>query len=66
MNKSADLTEGYFGGGDGILHWRPYEGARSLSHYDFNVDFGIRPAVDRNINQPPYNMGKHYRIVAGY
>ncbi len=66
VNMNADLYEGYFGGGDGILHWRPYGGGRSLSHYDFNVDFGIRPAQDRNPNPPPYIPSRHYRIVYGY
>jgi hypothetical protein len=67
INKNVNLEEGYFGGGNGILNWRPYEGGRSLSHYDFNVDFGIRPAQDRNPNPPPpYHPSSHYRIVWGY
>jgi hypothetical protein len=61
VNKSTDLTSAYFSGGNEVLNWRPYQSSRSLSHYDFNVDFGIRPAVDRTINP-----SGHYRIVDGY
>ena len=66
VNNDAEIYEGYFGGGNGILDWRPYSGGRSLSHYDFNVDFGIREAQDRNSNPPPYYSPRHYRIVWGY
>jgi len=66
VNKSENLEKTYFGGGNGILNWRPYSGGRSLSHYDFNVDFGIRYATDRNPNPPPYVPSMHYRIVDGY
>lgn len=66
INKNVNLEEGYFGGGNGTLSWNPYGGGRSLSHYDFNVDFGIRPAQDRNPNPPPYTPSSHYRIYWGY
>jgi hypothetical protein len=66
VNDNVNYVEGYFGEGDGILNWRPYSGGRSLSHYDFNVDFGIRPPQDRNPNPPPYFPSVHYRIVSGY
>ncbi|WP_462252588.1 hypothetical protein [Ferruginibacter sp.] len=66
VNKAETLEEGYFSGGNGILNWRPYSGGRSLSHYDFNVDFGIRVATDRNPNPPPYFFPHPYRIVSGY
>ena len=66
VNNSVALEEGYFGGGNGILDWRAYGGGRSLSHYDLNVDFAIRPAVDRTPNPPAYTPSRHYRIVYGY
>ena len=66
VNKSINFEEGYFGGGNGTLSWNPYGAGRSLSHYDFNVDFGIRPAQDRNPNPPPYTPSRHYRIYWGY
>ena len=66
VNKSENLEKGYYGGGNGILNWRPYSGGRSLSHYDFNVDFGIRYATDRNPNPPAYVPSRHYRIFWGY
>lgn len=66
VNKDTELYESYFGGGDGVLHWRPYSAGRSLSHYDFHVDFGIRPAQDRNPNPPPYYPSMHYNIKSGY
>ena len=51
--------------GDGVLHWRAYSGGRSLSHFDFNVDFGIR-IPNGNPNVPAFIPSKHYRIVYGY
>jgi len=66
VNKNQNLEEGYYGGGNGILSWRPYSGGRSLSHYDFSVVFGIRHATDRNPNPPPYISSGLYRIVSGY
>lgn len=66
VNKAETLEEGYFSGGNGILNWRPYSGGRSLSHYDFNVDFGIRYSTDRNPNPPAYFFPHPYRIVSGY
>jgi hypothetical protein len=66
IDENVNFEEGYFGGGDGVLRWNPYGGGRSLSHYDFNVDFGIRPAQDRNPNPPPYTPSRHYRIYWGY
>ncbi len=66
VNESVELFENYFGGGDGVIHWRPFSGGRSLSHYDFHVDFGIRPAQDRNPNPPPYVPSQHYNIKSGY
>ena len=65
VNKTELLEEGYFSGGNGILNWRPYSGGRSLSAYDVNVEFGIRPATDRNPNPPAYITDSH-RIVWGY
>jgi hypothetical protein len=65
VNKAETLEEGYFGGGDGILNWRPYTSGRSLSHYDFKVDFGIRYSTDRNPNPPAYFIDSH-RIISGY
>lgn len=65
VNKAETFEEGYFGGGNGILNWRPYSGGRSLSHYDFKVDFGIRDATDRNPNPPAYIIDPH-RITSGY
>lgn len=62
ISKTEDLEEDFMGGGDGILHWRPYSGGRSLSHYDFTVSFGIRPSVDRNPAPPPYFFPRQYRI----
>ncbi len=66
INNNVNMEQGYFGGGNGALSWNPYGGGRSLSHYDFNVDFGIRPATDRNPNPPPYTPSRHYRIYWGY
>ena len=66
VNNSVAMEEGYFGGGNGILDWRAYSGGRSLSHYDFNVDFAIREAVDRTPTPPPYIPSSHYRIYWGY
>ncbi len=66
VNESVNLFEGYFGGGDGILNWRPYGGGRSLSHFDFNVDFGIRATQDRTPNPQPYIPSRRYRIFYGY
>lgn len=66
VKNSVSLEEGYYEGGDGVLSWRSYGGGRSLSHYDFNVDFAIRLATDRNPNPPPYAPSRHYRIVWGY
>lgn len=66
VNKAETLEEGYFSGGGGILNWRSYSGGRSLSHFDFNVDFGIRVATDRNPNPPAYFFPRHYRIISGY
>ncbi|MGQ0739235.1 MAG: hypothetical protein ACT4OJ_09270 [Bacteroidota bacterium] len=65
-NINAELYESYYAAGNGVLHWRPFSGGRSLSHYDFNVDFGIRQAQDRNPNPPPYIPSEHYRIMWGY
>lgn len=66
VNLSEALDEHYISGGDGILNWRPYSSGRSLSHYDFNVDFAIRPAQDRTANPLPYIPSPHYRIFYGY
>ena len=66
VNANANIEEGYFGGGNGTLSLNPWGGGRSLSHYDFTVDFGIRPAVDRNPNPPPYHPSGPFRIVLGY
>jgi hypothetical protein len=66
INENVNFEEGYFGGGDGVLSWNPYGGGRSLSHYDFNVDFGIRPAQDRNPNPPPFYPSGPFRIYWGY
>ncbi len=66
INENVNFEQGYFGGGNGVLSWNPYGGGRSLSHYDLNVDFGIRPAQDRNPNPPAYTISRHYRIYWGY
>lgn len=66
VNNNVVMEEGYFGGGNGILDWRAYSGGRSLSHYDFNVDFAIRESVDRTPTPPPYIPSIHYRIYWGY
>lgn len=66
VNNNVDLQEDFFGGGNAILDWRPYSGGRSLSHYDFNVDFGIRPAQDRTPNPVPFIPSMHYNIKYGY
>lgn len=66
VNNSVDMQEDFFGGGNAILDWRAYSGGRSLSHYDFNVDFGIRPAQDRTPNPLPFVPSVHYNIKSGY
>lgn len=66
VNNSVNLSEAYLLGGDGVLEWNNYGGGRSLSHYDLNVDFAIRPSTDRTANPPPYVFSPHYRIQWGY
>ena len=44
------------------LNWRPYEGSRALSKYDFNVDFGINHITSNRV----YIPSRHYRIVYGF
>lgn len=43
-------------------NWRPYEGGRSLSHYDFSVTFGI----DHPQNNPPNYHNSSCSIMYGY
>ena len=66
-NLNADIYESYFGGNDdGEASWRPYSGGRSLSHYDFSVQFGIRTATDRSTNPPAFFLSGLYNIKWGY
>jgi hypothetical protein len=45
-----------------VLHWRPYEGSRSLSKYDFTVDFGVR---DMGSSSNYFSI-RSYHIMWGY
>ncbi len=65
VNQSENMLELAQEWGDGVLHWRAYSGGRSLSHFDFNVDFGIR-IPNGNPNVPAFIPSRHYRIVYGY
>lgn len=57
-NRSANLTT------TGTeLSWRPYEGSRRLSHYDFSVSFGADHPDANPVNY--FSVGP-YRIKSGY
>lgn len=45
-----------------VIGWRPYEASRSLSHYDFSAQYGIRH--DYAITNP--FQSRTYRIIANY
>jgi hypothetical protein len=47
-----------------VLNWRPYESSRSLSKYDFTMEFGVRD-VNSVGNYFP-GLGATYRITSGY
>ena len=49
-----------------LLDWRPYEGARSLSHYISGAFFEIRHTYDGVPNPHPWHRSRDYRIIDGY
>lgn len=57
----VNLSAGRFRQAGAVKTWRPYEGSRSLSKYDFTVTFGAKLLGATN-----YSLSRQYHIIYGY